>query len=198
MRDGASRQSGGHGLVVRFWRMLSNRTDRGNEVVRGDDCGAAGKRGGQGRAVVSFEKRNSNQRARSPPAAPFIYGDEGGLAHSATIISAREIQAGGILGWSRRSIRRKNVEKGTPAVASRRGWVCEFHESEQRNRKPAVMMLLTGRTLEEETGPRRTRSGGCRRRLRRSRRAVKVPNSPAAPRLPTRLTRDNPLLARAS
>ena len=143
-----------------------------------------------------FERRNEFQQI-AEALAPVIYGTKVDCAQCHDHPLAREIRQGHYWGLVAAFNRSKNVEKGAPAVGeSAVGGFVNFTNLKKES-QPAVLMMLTGRTVEEARPAPDTKQDDAPEGYVDPAAPVKVPKFSRRAALADAVTRDNPLLARA-
>ena len=167
-----------------------------DEVVRAMIVARSENAEDKGALWFLFEKRNEYQQI-AEALAPVIYGTKVDCAQCHDHPLAREIKQGHYWGLVAAFNRSKNVEKGTPAVGeSAVGGFVNFTNLKKES-QPAVMMMLTGRTVEETRPAPDTKQDDAPDGYVDPAVPVKVPKFSRRSALAEAVTRDNPLLARA-
>jgi mono/diheme cytochrome c family protein len=143
-----------------------------------------------------FERRNEYQQI-AEALAPVIYGTKVDCAQCHDHPLAREIKQGHYWGLVAAFNRSKNIEKGPPAVAeSAVGGFVNFTNLKKES-QPAVIAMLTGRTIEEERPAPDVKQDDSPDGYVDPSAPVKVPKFSRRAALAEAATKDNPLLARA-
>jgi mono/diheme cytochrome c family protein len=170
-----------------------------NEVVRAMIVARPEKPEEQGAFWFLYERRNEHQQM-AEAIAPVIYGTRVDCAQCHDHPLAREIKQAHYWGLVAAFNRSKNLERRPPAVGeSAVGGFVNFTNLKKES-QPAVMTMLTGKTIEE---PRPAAAGADGKEADPPdgyvdpTAAVKVPKFSRRAALADAVTRDNPLLARA-
>jgi mono/diheme cytochrome c family protein len=143
-----------------------------------------------------FERRNEHQQM-AEAIAPVIYGTRVDCAQCHDHPLAREIKQAHYWGLVAAFNRSKNVERRPPAVAeSAIGGFVNFTNLKKES-QPAVMTMLTGRTIDEARPAADTKEEDSPDGYVDPAAAVKTPKFSRRAALADAATRDNPLLARA-
>ena len=181
-----------------WWSFLENafRTNGPwNETVRDFLIARPDKPENQGAYWFLFERRNEHQ-AIAEAVAPVVYGTKIDCAQCHDHPLAREIKQAHYWGLVAAFNRSKNVEGGNAVAESAVGGFVNFTNLKKES-QPAVIALLTGRTIEE------VRPSGDEKEKDSDDNYVDPQAKPRVPRFSRReafadaVTRDNPLLARA-
>ncbi|MFO0811542.1 MAG: DUF1549 domain-containing protein, partial [Gemmataceae bacterium] len=163
-----------------------------DEVVRAVVTARPEKEQDKGAIWFLFERRNEHQQI-AEALAPVIYGTRIDCAQCHDHPLAAEIKQGHYWGLVAAFNRSKNAERGTPAVLeSAVGGAMNFTNL-KRESQPAVVTLLTGRTLDEPVGG----DTDTPDKYVDPKAAVKVPKNSRRAALAEAVTHDNPLLARS-
>jgi hypothetical protein len=179
-----------------WWSFLENafRTNRPwNETVRDFLVARPDKPESNGASWFLYERRNDHQ-AIAQAVAPVAYGTRIDCAQCHDHPLAREIKQAHYWGLVAAFNRSKNVEGGNAVAESAVGGFVNFTNLKKES-QPAVLALLTGRTIEEvrPTGDEKDSDDNY----------VDPKAKPRVPKISRReafadaVTRDNPLLARA-
>lgn len=167
-----------------------------NEVVRLMITARAEKPEDKGALWFLYERKNEFQQM-AEAVAPVIYGTKVDCAQCHDHPLAREIKQGHYWGLVAAFNRSKNVEKGTPAVGeSAVGGFVNFTNLKKES-QPAVMMMLTGRTIDEMRPAPDVKQDDSADAYIDPAAAVKVPKFSRRGALAEAATTDNPLLARS-
>ena len=143
-----------------------------------------------------FERRNEFQQM-AEAVAPVIYGTKVDCAQCHDHPLAREIKQGHYWGLVAAFNRSKNIEKGAPAVGeSAVGGFVNFTNLKKES-QPAVMAMLTGRTIEEARPAPDAKQDDSPEGYVDPAAAVKVPKFSRRAALADAATHGNPLLARS-
>ena len=181
-----------------WWSFLENSFRRNrpwNETVRAFLVARPDKPEDQGASWFLYERRNEHQ-AIAEAVAPVVYGTRIDCAQCHDHPLAREIKQAHYWGLVAAFNRSKNVEGGNAVAESAVGGFVNFTNLKKES-QPAVITLLTGRTIEE------VRPGGDEKEKDGDDKYVDPNARPRVPRFSRReafavaATRDNPLLARA-
>lgn len=167
-----------------------------NEVVHAMISARPEKPEDKGALWFLFERRNEHQQM-AEAVAPVIYGTRIDCAQCHDHPLAREIKQAHYWGLVAAFNRSKNVEKGPPAIGeSAVGGFVNFTNLKKES-QPAVMAMLTGRTIEEARPPADAKQEDAPDAYVDSAAAVKVPKFSRREALAEAATLDNPLLARS-
>jgi hypothetical protein len=181
-----------------WWSFLESsfRTNRPwNETVRDFLIARPDKPENKGASWFLYERRNEHQ-AIAEAVAPVVYGTKIDCAQCHDHPLAREIKQAHYWGLVAAFNRSKNVEGGNAVAESAVGGFVNFTNLKKES-QPAVIALLTGRTIEE------VRPGGDEKEKDSDDNYVdpkakaRVPKFSRREALADAVTRDNPLLARA-
>lgn len=169
---------------------------RWDEVVREMIAARPEKPEDKGALWFVFERRNEFQQI-AEAVAPLIYGTKVDCAQCHDHPLAREIKQGHYWGLVAAFNRSKNVDKGPPAVAeSAVGGFVNFTNLKKES-QPAVMAMLTGRTIEEARPAPDVKQEDSPDGYIDPAAMVKVPKFSRRAALAEAATRGNPLLARS-
>ena len=167
-----------------------------DEVVRVMISARPEKPEDKGAPWFLFERRNEFQQM-AEAVAPVIYGTRVDCAQCHDHPLAREIKQGHYWGLVAAFNRSKNVEKGAPAVGeSAVGGFVNFTNLKKES-QPAVMAMLTGRTIEEARPAPDVKQEDSPEGYVDAVAAVKVPKFSRRAALADAATHENPLLARS-
>jgi mono/diheme cytochrome c family protein len=167
-----------------------------NEVVSDIIVARPEKPENKGAAWFVYERRNQHQDI-AEAIAPIIYGTRVSCAQCHDHPLAREIKQGHYWGLVTAFNRSKNVEGGTPAVSeSAVGGYVNFTNLKKES-QPAVMNLMTGRTIEETRPAEDVKEQDPPEGYVDSNARVKVPKISRRAELARAVTEGNPLLARS-
>ena len=167
-----------------------------DEVVRVMITGRPEKPEDKGAQWFLFERRNEFQ-PMAEAIAPVIYGTRVDCAQCHDHPLAREIKQGHYWGLVAAFNRSKNVEKDAPAVGeSAVGGFVNFTNLKKES-QPAVMAMLTGRTIDEARPARDAKQEDSPDGYVDPAAAVKVPKFSRRGALAEAATIGNPLLARS-
>lgn len=181
-----------------WWSFLESsfRTNRPwNETVRDFLVARPDKPENKGASWFLYERRNEHQ-AIAEAVAPVVYGTKIDCAQCHDHPLAREIKQAHYWGLVAAFNRSKNVEGGNAVAESAVGGFVNFTNLKKES-QPAVIALLTGRTIEE------ARPVGDEKEKDSDDNYVDPKAKPRVPRFSRReafadaVTHDNPLLARA-
>jgi hypothetical protein len=169
---------------------------RWDEVVREMIVARPSKTEDKGALWFVFERRNEHQQI-AEAVAPLIYGTKIDCAQCHDHPLAREIKQGHYWGLVAAFNRSKNVEKGPAAVAeSAVGGFVNFTNLKKES-QPAVMAMLTGRTIEEDRPAPDVKQDDSPEGYVDPAATVKVPKFSRRAALAEAATHDNPMLARS-
>jgi hypothetical protein len=169
---------------------------RWDEVVRELIVARPEKQEDKGALWFVFERRNDHQQI-AEAVAPLIYGTKIDCAQCHDHPLAREIKQGHYWGLVAAFNRSKNVEKGQAAVGeSAVGGFVNFTNLKKES-QPAVMAMLTGRTIEESRPAPDVKQEDSPDGYIDPAATVKVPKFSRRAALAEAVTRENPLVARA-
>jgi len=179
-----------------WWSFLENsfRTNRPwNETVRDFLIARPDKPENEGASWFLYERRNDHQ-AMAEAVAPVAYGTRIDCAQCHDHPLAREIKQAHYWGLVAAFNRSKNVEGGNAVAESAVGGFVNFTNLKKES-QPAVMALLTGRTIEEvrPTGDEKDSDDNYLDPKAKAR----VPKVSRREAFADAVTHDNPLLARA-
>ena len=150
----------------------------------------------KGAAWFLFERKNEFQQM-AEAVAPVIYGTRVDCAQCHDHPLAREIKQGHYWGLVAAFNRSKNIEKGAPSVGeSAVGGFVNFTNLKKES-QPAVMAMLTGRTIEEARPASDAKTEDSPEGYVDPAAAVKVPKFSRRAALAEAATIGNPLLSRA-
>ena len=167
-----------------------------NEVVRDLILARSDSPAARGADWFVYERRNQHQQI-AEAIAPIIYGTRVDCAQCHDHPLAREIKQGHYWGLVAAFNRSKNLEGGQPAVGeSAIGGNVNFTNLKKES-QPAVLKLLTGRTIEEPTLPAGAKEEDKPDAYLDGKARVKVPKFSRRAELARAVTDDNPLLARS-
>ena len=167
-----------------------------DEVVRVMIAGRPEKPEDKGALWFLFERRNEFQQM-AEAVAPVIYGTRVDCAQCHDHPLAREIKQGHYWGLVAAFNRSKNIEKGAPAVGeSAIGGFVNFTNLKKES-QPAVMAMLTGRTIEEARPAPDVKQEDSPEGYVDPAAEVKVPKFSRRAALADAATLGNPLLARS-
>jgi hypothetical protein len=167
-----------------------------DEVVRAMIVARPEKPEDKGAQWFLFERRNAYQQV-AEALAPVIYGTKVDCAQCHDHPLAREIKQGHYWGLVAAFNRSKNVEKGAPVVSeSAVGGFVNFTNLKKES-QPAVITLLTGRTIEEARPTADSKQDDSAEAYVDFSASAKVPKFSRRATLADAVTRDNPLLARS-
>jgi hypothetical protein len=191
-REQRRRESGWH----EFLEAAFKHDRRWDEVVREIITARPAKPEDKGALWFVYERRNEHQQI-AEALAPVIYGTKIDCAQCHDHPLAREIKQGHYWGLVAAFNRSKNIERGTPAVAeSAIGGFVNFTNLKKES-QPAVLAMLTGRTIDEERPPSDVKQEDSPEAYLDPAAAVKVPKFSRRAALADAATRENPLLAKA-
>lgn len=143
-----------------------------------------------------YERKNEHQPL-AEAVAPVIYGTQVACAQCHDHPLAREIKQGHYWGLVAAFNRSKNVEGGQPAVdESAVGGFVNFTNLKKES-QPAVVMMLTGKTLEEKWPEEGAKEDDNPEKYGEPEGKARVPKYSRRAALAESVTHDNPLLARA-
>jgi mono/diheme cytochrome c family protein len=169
---------------------------RWDEVVREIITARPEKAEDKGALWFVFERRNNHQEI-AEAVAPLIYGTKVDCAQCHDHPLAREIKQAHYWGLVAAFNRSKNVEKGPTEVGeSAVGGFVNFTNLKKES-QPAVMAMLTGRTIEESRPAPDVKQEDLPDGYIDPTAAVKVPKFSRRAALAEEATRENPLLARS-
>jgi len=167
-----------------------------NEVVRAMIVARQEKPEDKGSLWFLYERKNDYQQM-AEALAPIIYGTRVSCAQCHDHPLAREIKQGHYWGLVTAFNRSKNTEKSTPAVGeSAVGGFVNFTNLKKES-QPAVMTMLTGRTIEENRPAADVKVDDPPEGYVDPNAAVKVPKYSRREALADAATKGNPLLARS-
>ncbi len=167
-----------------------------NEVVRAMIMARPDKPEDKGAVVFLYDRRNDYQQM-AEALAPIIYGTRVSCAQCHDHPLAREIKQGHYWGLVAAFNRSKNVEKGALAInESAVGGFINFTNLKKES-QPAVMAMLTGRTIEESRPEPDAKEEDKPESYVDSGGSVKVPKFSRRGALADAATNDNPLLAKS-
>jgi mono/diheme cytochrome c family protein len=181
-----------------WWSFLENsfRANRPwNETVRDFLIARPDKAENKGATWFLYERRNEHQ-AIAEAVAPVVYGTKIDCAQCHDHPLAREIKQAHYWGLVAAFNRSKNVDGGNAVAESAIGGFVNFTNLKKES-QPAVIALLTGRTIEE------VRPGGDEKEkdsddnYEDPKAKARVPKFSRREVFADAVTRDNPLLARA-
>jgi hypothetical protein len=182
-----------------WFEFLENafKTDRRwDEVVRELIVARPSKPEDKGALWFVFERRNEHQQI-AEAVAPLIYGTKIDCAQCHDHPLAREIKQGHYWGLVAAFNRSKNVEKGPTAVGeSAVGGFVNFTNLKKES-QPAVMAMLTGRTIEEDRPAPDVKQEDSPDGYVDPAATVKVPKFSRRAALAEAATHENPMLARS-
>ncbi len=181
-----------------WWTFLetSFRTNRPwNETVRDFLIARPDKPENKGASWFLYERRNEHQ-AIAEAVAPIVYGTKIDCAQCHDHPLAREIKQGHYWGLVAAFNRSKNVEKGNEVAESAIGGFVNFTNLKKES-QPAVVSLLTGRTVEEVRPKADEKEKDADDMYLDPKAKVRVPKFSRREAFAEAATRDNPLLARA-
>ena len=181
-----------------WWTFLegSFRTNRPwNETVRAMLVARSDKPEDKGASWFLYERRNEHQ-AIAEAVAPVVYGTKIDCAQCHDHPLAREIKQAHYWGLVAAFNRSKNVEGGSVVAESAIGGFVNFTNLKKES-QPAVVALLTGRTIEEvrPTGDQKEKDSDDKYLDPKAK--GRVPKFSRREAFADATTRDNPLLARA-
>lgn len=167
-----------------------------NEVVRDMIVARPGSPESKGAAWFIYERKNQHQLI-AEAIAPIVYGTKVDCAQCHDHPLAREIKQGHYWGLVAAFNRSKNIEGGEPAVSeSAVGGNVNFTNLKKES-QPAVLSLLTGRTIEEPRPTGETKEEDRPEAYIDANARAKVPKFSRRAELARAVTEDNPLLARS-
>ncbi|MES2706036.1 MAG: DUF1549 domain-containing protein [Verrucomicrobiota bacterium] len=143
-----------------------------------------------------YERKNEHQQL-AEAVAPIIYGTQVACAQCHDHPLAREIKQGHYWGLVAAFNRSKNIEGGKPAVdESAVGGFVNFTNLRKES-QPAVVMMLTGKTLEETWPAEGAKEDDTPDKYEKVVDKLRTPKFSRRGALADSVTHDNPLLARA-
>jgi hypothetical protein len=181
-----------------WWGFLENsfRTDRPwNETVYAMLIGRSDKPEDKGASWFLYERRNDHQKI-AEAVAPVAYGTKIDCAQCHDHPLAREIKQAHYWGLVAAFNRSKNVEGGNAVGESAIGGFVNFTNLKKES-QPAVITLLTGRTIEEVRPSGDEKEKDSDENYVDPKAKARVPKFSRREALADAATRDNPLLARA-
>lgn len=181
-----------------WWTFLetSFRTNRPwNETVRSMLIARPSAPVEKGASWFLYERRNEHQ-AIAEAVAPIVYGTKIDCAQCHDHPLAREIKQAHYWGLVAAFNRSKNVEKGNEVAESAIGGFVNFTNLKKES-QPAVVALLTGRTIEEVRPAGDEKEKESDDKYLDPKAKVRVPKFSRREAFAEAATRDNPLLARA-
>jgi mono/diheme cytochrome c family protein len=181
-----------------WWTFLENafRTNRPwNETVRDLLVARPEKPEDKGASWFLYERRNEHQ-AIAEAVAPIVYGTKIDCAQCHDHPLAREIKQAHYWGLVAAFNRSKNVERGSDVAESAVGGFVNFTNLKKES-QPAVITLLTGRTIEERRPASDQKEKDSDDNYVDPKARARVPKFSRRQALADAATRDNPLLARA-
>ena len=181
-----------------WWSFLENsfRTNRPwNETVRDILIARPDKPENKGASWFLYERRNEHQ-AIAEAVAPVVYGTKIDCAQCHDHPLAREIKQAHYWGLVAAFNRSKNVEGGSAVAESAVGGFVNFTNLKKES-QPAVIALLTGRTIEEVRPSGDQKENDSDDNYVDPKAKARVPKFSRREAFADAVTRDNPLLARA-
>jgi mono/diheme cytochrome c family protein len=181
-----------------WWSFLENsfRTNRPwNETVRAMLVARSDKAEEKGAYWFLYERRNDHQKI-AEAVAPVVYGTKIDCAQCHDHPLAREIKQAHYWGLVVAFNRSKNVEGGNAVSESAIGGFVNFTNLKKES-QPAVITLLTGRTIEEVRPSGDEKEKDSDDNYVDPKAKARVPKFSRREAFADATTRDNPLLARA-
>jgi mono/diheme cytochrome c family protein len=181
-----------------WWSFLENsfRTNRPwNETVRAMLVARSDKPEDNGASWFLYERRNEHQ-AIAEAVAPVVYGTKIDCAQCHDHPLAREIRQAHYWGLVAAFNRSKNVDGGNAVGESAIGGFVNFTNLKKES-QPAMMTLLTGRTIEEARPAGDEKEKDSDDNYVDPKAKARVPRFSRREAFADAVTRDNPLLARA-
>ncbi|MDB6132912.1 MAG: hypothetical protein JWM59_1155 [Verrucomicrobiales bacterium] len=168
-----------------------------DEVVREIIAARPDSEEKKGAVWFVYERRNEHQQL-AEAVAPIIYGTQVACAQCHDHPLAREIKQGHYWGLVAAFNRSKNIEGGGPPAVdeSAVGGFVNFTNLKKES-QPAVVMMLTGRTLSEEWPKEGAKEDDAPEKYEKIADKLRVPKYSRRGALAESVTHDNPLLARA-